>query len=175
MIRGANLERVQDGHTGNPVSTLGANACLGHPHGDGIARGYITIDNVNACSTLFADDPGYFVDGGLGIASDDNQLWGDYFIVDPANNFAFGDNMVHIEAEPLFNASSTPTGYTFYGRYTSPSRRRQPRAAGHRLGRPLPWSAAPSTAAPTSSCGATRPKARWPPATPAPARRPGIR
>ena len=67
VIRGNNLERVQDGHTGNPVASLGANACLGHPHGDGIARGYITIDNVNACSTLFADDPGYFIDAGLGI------------------------------------------------------------------------------------------------------------
>ena len=121
VIRGGNLERVQDGHTGNPVSTLGANACLGHPHGDGLARGYITIDNVNGCSTLFADDPGYFIDGGLGIASDENQLWGDYFIVDPANNFAFGDALVHIEADPLFNALSTPTGYTFYGRYTAPS------------------------------------------------------
>lgn len=121
VIRGSNLERIQDGHTGNPVSTLGANACLGHPHGDGIARGYITIDNVSACSTLFADDPGYFIDGGLGIANNENQIWGDYFIVDPTNNFAFGDNMVHIEADPLFNAGSTPTGQTYYGRYTAPS------------------------------------------------------
>ena len=120
VIRGANLERVQKGHTGQAVTALGSNRCLGHPHGDGVARGYITIDNVSACSTAFANDPGYFVDGGLGIANDLNYIWGDYFIVDPTNNFAFGDNMVHIEADPLFNAADTQTGYTYYGRYTSP-------------------------------------------------------
>ena len=80
----------------------------------------------------FADPSGlnpFFTDGvgtGPGIASNVNQLWGDWFMLDPANAFAFGDNLVHIEAggdlgnlNPGLNGtnSSNPTGYTFYGRY----------------------------------------------------------
>ena len=121
VIRGANLERVQKGHTGQAVSSLGSGRCLGYNLGDNVGRGYITIDTVNQCSTAFAFDPGYFVDGGGGIATAQNTIWGDYFIVNPGENFAFGDNLVHIEADGLFNATSTPTGYTFYGRYTSPT------------------------------------------------------
>ena len=116
VIRGNNLERVQDGHTGDPISSI-SGRCLGGDLGDSVGRGYITIDSVSTCSTAFAFDVGYFVDGGLGIANNSNQLWGDYFIVDPTNNYAFGDNMVHVEADDLFNATSTPTGYTFYNRY----------------------------------------------------------
>ena len=84
----------------------------------------------------FADPSGlnpYFVDGvGTGPgASPPNQLWGDWFIVDSATNFAEGDNLVRIEANApggLGNLnpnlggvnSSNPTGYTFYGRYVQP-------------------------------------------------------
>jgi hypothetical protein len=121
VIRGANLERVRFGHTGKPVPSLGTNRCLGDDLGDNVGRGYITIDTVNQCSTAFAFDPGYFVDGGAGIATAQNVLWGDYFIVNPGENFALGDNLVHVEANGLFNATSTPTGYTFYGRYTAPT------------------------------------------------------
>ena len=82
----------------------------------------------------FADPSGlnpFFVDGGgtgPGVASNVNQLWGDWFIIDPTNGFAQGDNLVHIEAhdglsgstQPNLggvNASNNPTGYTFFGRY----------------------------------------------------------
>ena len=119
VIRGNNLQRVQNGHTGTAVSYLGSNRCLGGSLGDNIGRGYITIDTVNQCNLLFPGDPGYFVDGGAGVATLQNTIWGDFFIVDPAENFAFGDNLVHIEANGLFNAASTPTGYTFYARYTT--------------------------------------------------------
>jgi hypothetical protein len=127
VVTGSNLSRVRDGHTGNPVPSLGAGRCLGlaiedeDGENDEIGRGYVTVDTVNQCSTAFAYDPGYFVDGGAGIATAQNVLWGDYFIVNPGENFAFGDNLVHIEADGLFNAASTPTGYTFYGRYTFPT------------------------------------------------------
>ena len=115
VINGDNLERVVDGHTGNDVLGQG---CMGASHGDNIARGYITIDNATRCSIEFPSDDGYF--GGLNpVASNENQLWGDYFIVDPGNAFAFGDNLVHVEADDAFDASSTPTNYTFYGRYTA--------------------------------------------------------
>ena len=70
---------------------------------------------------------------GPGVAANVNQLWGDWFIVDPANAFAQGDNLVHIEAQDRnllgdtqpnlggVNASNNPTGYTFYGRYVFPN------------------------------------------------------
>ena len=114
VITGDNLTRVVNGHTGQDVNGAG---CMGQTYGDGIARGYITIDNAVRCSIEFPSDAGYF--GGLNpVASNENQLWGDYFIVDPANNFAFGDNLVHVEADDTFDNTASATGYTFYGRYT---------------------------------------------------------
>jgi hypothetical protein len=113
------LERLRNGHTGQLVSTSTVNGCLGADHGDGIARGYITIDNVSGCSTVFPSDPqadGYFADG-TGIANNLNQLWGEYFIIDPANDYAQGENLVHIEAQDGFIGSDN--NYTFYSRYTS--------------------------------------------------------
>ena len=116
VITGDNLDRLVNGHLGRPVES-GNGMCMGHDHGDGIARGYITIDDARRCSLEFPSDDSYF--GGLDpVASNDNQLWGDYFIIDPPNNFAFGESLVHIEASDDFDAGSTPTGYTFYGRYT---------------------------------------------------------
>ncbi|MCP4247727.1 MAG: hypothetical protein GY778_11820, partial [bacterium] len=87
LLQGSGLQERQLKLTGQPVD----GGCFGADHGDLFARGYVTIDNANACSLLFADDPGYFSDGvNPGIASNVNQLWGDYFIVDPPNAFASG-------------------------------------------------------------------------------------
>jgi len=91
------------------------NTCAGVNYGDNIARGYVTIDDVNSCSLLFPSSTGYFVSGGTGIADNDNVLWGDYIYFDPGQNFAQGETLVHIEADAsVFNA---PGEYTFYGRY----------------------------------------------------------
>lgn len=119
VIGEANRDRLINGHTGQPVAA-GGGLCSGQSFGDGIARGYITIDNVVRCSLEFASDPGYF-GGADPVASDENQLWGDFLMWDPGENIAFGHPLMHIEADPDFDASSTPTGMTFYGRYTSPS------------------------------------------------------
>jgi hypothetical protein len=91
--------------------------CAGVNYGDNIARGYITVDDSNQCSQLFPSDPGYFLSGGAlpAVAGNDNVLWGDYFYVNPGENFAQGETLVHIEANAaLF---STAGEYTFYGRY----------------------------------------------------------
>jgi hypothetical protein len=60
-----------------------------------------------------------------------NVLWGDYFYVNPGQNFAQGETLVHIEAAPgtgtsaLYGtyAASPETSvagqYTFYGRYVA--------------------------------------------------------
>ncbi|MDA8021103.1 MAG: hypothetical protein MPN21_27005 [Thermoanaerobaculia bacterium] len=130
MVRGQIFGLMVNGHTGQPV-TLVEDACLGADLGDNIARGYITIDRVNRCSVVFPSeqDRGYFAADGTGIASNVNQLWGDWFFVDRYNGFAHGDSLVHIEALDGFDAvgdgtsdATVPdpaTGYTFFGRYTA--------------------------------------------------------
>jgi hypothetical protein len=114
------LPYIQAAHTGNLVNGQGLipSGCYGFNLGDQIARGYITVDDTNDCSLLFPNAAAYFAEGGLGVASNDNQLWGDYFIVDVAESFAFGDNLVHVEAESILNEYG-PGDYTFYGRYVS--------------------------------------------------------
>lgn len=116
LIVGSFQERVRNKLTGQPFE----GTCFGEDHGDNIARGYITIDNANSCSLLFPFDAGYFSDGVTpGIASNVNQLWGDWSFIDPQNSLTFAvDPLIHIEADDAFDSSATPTNYTFYGRYT---------------------------------------------------------
>lgn len=96
---------------GQPSLILGGN-CAGRDRGDGIARGYVTIDTVNTCTLLFPSDPGYFGPGGVVTAQ--NVLFGDYTLVNPGKRTGFGNPMVHIEADP---AGFAPGSYSFYGRY----------------------------------------------------------
>ena len=129
VVVGAFMERLVNGHTGQPVAQTGG-GCLGATFGDNVARGFITIDRVNRCDLVFPseEDEGYFEADGTGIASNVNQLWGDWIFLDRQNGFAEGDALVHIEALDGFDAlgdgTSEPmvpdpeTGYTFYGRYT---------------------------------------------------------
>jgi hypothetical protein len=99
--------------------------CGGTNYGDNIARGYVTVDTVNSCSQLFPSDVGYFGNGGGGVATNQNVLWGDYFYVNPGENFAQGETLVHIEAAPGSGVRGTygpifvPGDYTFYGRYVN--------------------------------------------------------
>ncbi len=116
LLAGIRLAEMQASHTGQPID----GSCFGADHGDNIARGYVTIDNTNACSLIFPYYPGYFSDGvDPGLASNVNQLWGDWYFVDPDNIWSLSlDPLVHVEADDAFDSSSTATGYTFYGRYT---------------------------------------------------------
>ena len=101
--------------------------CAGLDHGDGLARGYLTIDVVDECSGVEAVDPvftpvntsyPYFADGGGsgGIAIAENRLWADVAIIDNANNFAQAAKAVGIWADP--NQFTVDGTYTFYGRYS---------------------------------------------------------
>ncbi len=67
-----------------------------------LATGYVTVDVVKDCSgaeltTPF--DPGYFSDGGTGLATNDNALAGDFFLVDPAEDSAQGETLVPLVAD----------------------------------------------------------------------------
>jgi hypothetical protein len=129
------MANLMAAHTGTNAPAYGG--CLGAPYGDNVARGYITIDSVTQCNLFFPSSATYFSGG---IASNQNVLWGDYFYVNDAQNFAQGETLVHIESctgatggtifsgyvgnggrDPL-GASwcpFTPGEYTFYGRYAA--------------------------------------------------------
>jgi len=106
---------LQAAHTGLAAGTLLAGKCGGLAVGDGLARGYVTVDTVVSCATGDPSTAGYF----SSTTSTQNILWGDYFYVDPANNYAQGDTLVHIEASTTAPETSTAGGYTFYGRYVA--------------------------------------------------------
>ncbi|MEM7048253.1 MAG: hypothetical protein AAF604_01280 [Acidobacteriota bacterium] len=105
------IQLLEEAHTGQSVTRFGG-LCAGTDQGDNIARGYITVDIVRECSTDFPNTPGYFDT----VAGFDNVLWGDYFYVDPSNDFAQGETLVHIEAN---QQAFAPGDYTYYGRYVA--------------------------------------------------------
>ncbi len=119
VLEGSFIDRVRCGHTGrglacDEVSCIGGvQNETGGEGSDFIARGYITIDNVNDCNLLFPNQAGYF---GSGLTNENNQLWGDWFIVQEGR--AIGDSLVAIEAsDDPQNPFFAPGDYTFYGRY----------------------------------------------------------
>lgn len=104
--------------TGQPVPGAG-NRCFGINHNSPIARGFVTIDVVDQCASQFVGDPGYAVAGGQGTLQNDNVLTGNFLYVEPANDFAQGESLVHIEADGVNPQTATPGEYTFYGRYVA--------------------------------------------------------
>jgi hypothetical protein len=96
------LAHLQSILTGGPSSIYNGR-CGGFDYGDNIARGYVTVDNVLDCTLLTPCDEGYFV------VTEETEIedyvgfylpafWGDWYMVDYANNFAQGDTLVHVES-----------------------------------------------------------------------------
>jgi hypothetical protein len=111
------LAHVQAALTGRP-SPLAFGLCLGRNLGDRVARGYVTVDTVRDCTARLPGDAGYFADGAVaGDATDQNVLWGTWYIVNSAHDYAQGSNLVAIEADAANPAVSAPGRYSFYGRY----------------------------------------------------------
>ena len=111
LLQGMRLADVQAKLSGQPID----GSCFGEDHGDSIARGYVTVDNVDTCSLIVPSDADYFSDGvNPAVANNNNQLWGDWQFIDPANQLTRPrDPLVHIEASETFVGS-----YSFYSRYT---------------------------------------------------------
>lgn len=115
------VQYLRDVHTGRTSSTVAPGKCYSHRYPDGHARGYVTVDAVRACDVDFPSAPGYFDE----IATRENRFWGTVTYIDPANNSAQQESLVHIEAcydaggDVVPGAEVCPGGddrYTFYGR-----------------------------------------------------------
>jgi hypothetical protein len=107
----AEIASMQAALTGQNSALLGG--CAGTAYGDGIARGYVTMDTVNACTTLTpASGAPYvpFLDGR-------NIFLGDYTIRNATTGRAQANAAVHIEASTTDPLVITSGNYTFYGRY----------------------------------------------------------
>jgi len=126
LMDAATVTALRNAHTGQ-ASTLTGGLCAGDNHGDNIARGYVTVNTVNQCVTGHPDTPGYFGNGGTGVATNQNVLVGTVTWTHPANNFAASDPAIHIEASPgVGTGGSQPASPitttpgeatpTFYGR-----------------------------------------------------------
>ncbi|HEY9422181.1 MAG TPA: hypothetical protein VIW92_12260, partial [Thermoanaerobaculia bacterium] len=105
-------DHLRRAHQGLPLP-LQEGKCAARPLADGVARGYVTVDVVKGCTSLTPASAGYF--GPEGVAAHDSVLWGDFFLVDPAGNFAQGENLVGIESDPARFAGRP----TFYERYVN--------------------------------------------------------
>lgn len=101
------LRRV---HQGLP-SPVFEGKCAATPLRDGVARGYVTVDVVHGCSSLNPLHAEYFQTW----LAHDNVLWGDFYLVDAAGNFAQGENLVRIESDRARFAGKP----TFYERYVN--------------------------------------------------------
>jgi len=122
------LDFIQKVHTGQPIPAgfLNAGKCAATVGGgtagggivgtqDNIARGYLTVDVVSNCTQFVITQANYF-DTALKTGPDANVLWGDFFLVNPGQDFAQGEALVHIETYAVPVAPGPV--YTFYGRYT---------------------------------------------------------
>ncbi|MEZ5313813.1 MAG: hypothetical protein R2862_09280 [Thermoanaerobaculia bacterium] len=127
------LADVQEILRGNESTYIYPGDCAALPtdgnNGSAIADGYVTVDLVKDCTLQTPcgqgwsnpDQGPYFGLGGLGRY--ENILWGDYFYIDGQNNFAQGDNLVHVQAAADENEADLLLGGSFYNRcdrYSTP-------------------------------------------------------
>jgi uncharacterized repeat protein (TIGR01451 family) len=99
-------------HSGLSSSLFG-NQCVSRNHGNGILRGYITIDAVNSCNdALLPNDSGYEA-----LLTNQNYLWGSYSVTDSPNNYSDSGNLAHIRH------SAAPGTPTFYRRFNNDTTR----------------------------------------------------
>ena len=104
---------LQAALTGHASVNYGPNLCGGVNHGDNIARGFITIDTVNNCTTRFPSEAGYIQDD----ITFQNVLIGDVFYLNPAQNRAVSAPLISLVASLSDPALTTVGSYTFYGKY----------------------------------------------------------
>jgi len=115
LLPAAEVSALRNAHTGLASATFGG-SCGGKNYGDGLARGYVTIDTVNNCTLRNPSIAGYFGAGGSGDATNQNVMTASVTTINRVQNSATTDPLVHIEASfnnPITSTSGQPT---FYGR-----------------------------------------------------------
>mgnify|MGYP001029090696 FL=1 len=123
----AQVVDLQRAHTGlsSSINVGWSGKCGARDFGDNIARGFVTIDDVNTCSDALPTDGDYF----LGVIGHRNIWFGEFLILDRANNFAIGDSLAHVEASNTDPRVLDASDHTFYGwirGYLTDSDRREP-------------------------------------------------
>ncbi len=109
-VQGSRISRsIAAAHSGGPDPEYFGGLCGARNFGDGIARGYVTVDTMNTQTDGNPTTPGYF-----GSIDYRNIFTGEYTIVDPSSGRMFVETAVHIEAH-----HSAMPGYSFYGRFVS--------------------------------------------------------
>ena len=93
--------------------------CGGRDFHDSIARGYLTVDTMNVCTTLFQGSAGFWSSGGTGNASNQNVLAGDFKLSNSPAGPSFNAPLVHVEARVADPETSVPGNATFYGAFDS--------------------------------------------------------
>lgn len=111
-------ESLHAAHTGAASDEYFGGLCGARNFGDGIARGFITIDDMITQTVANHLDPGYTAANASVLGT--RNIWtADYLIVDPARGEVQADRAVHIEGT-YFDPRILPggSGPTFYGRFT---------------------------------------------------------
>jgi hypothetical protein len=104
------VSHLTDAHTGRPSAVFGER-CSASFFGDRIARGFVTVDVLEACTNFLPDTPAYF--SGAGQVSTENVLWGTFAQINRGNATAAGERLVAIEAD------SALTGFSFFSNLTN--------------------------------------------------------
>ena len=126
-LPGADVTALRNAHTGQGSALLGGN-CGATDHNDNVARGFITVDVVTSCNLVLPTDEFYATYLWAG-----NVLFGEYWVIDSANNYSHAEPLVAIEASESDPRTNGAGDYTFYGRLNGGS------GADHREGLPTTW------------------------------------
>ena len=96
--------RINDAHTGGPAAHFG-NMCTGANFGDGIARGFVTVDLMTDCTDQVPVDPEYFDVTGI-----ENALWGTVAWINRTEGTSAGAALTPLQYSLV---EFGPTFYTF--------------------------------------------------------------
>lgn len=120
-------------HSGQASGDYFGGLCGSRDLGDGIARGYVTIDTTTQCTRATPTTPGYFTTTGI-AAYVQNVMRGDYTIVEPSTGMVLADDAVAIEGDALHPITTDGVDkQTFYGRFVGFT------GADHREPLPTAW------------------------------------
>lgn len=116
-VRPLRLAELNKALTGQ-ASLLFDGKCGGAAVGDGLARGFITLDSVNQCTGMNPTVPGYFVTGGAGVATTQRLITGTFTLRNREAGLAMSAPLVALEATrglPADPETTIPGQATFYG------------------------------------------------------------